>query len=206
MTTWQRRWPEHVGEEIERRSVGQCSPRVGFRTISSLSLEAERPIAPRNHGPSGRKQRRFTMGLSHTRRLSRRSSVAAEADTSVNEPPVALSRSETCHLRPSLSFFGHILSKPGWNRSCRVQCVSADQRFVYVLRSLRDPARHYVGLTSHVARRLEWHNAGQNSHTARNRPWSVVVSIEFKDEATARRFERYLKSGSGRVFATRHFG
>ena len=103
--------------------------------------------------------------------------------------------------RPSLSFFGHILSKPSWNRSCRVECVS-----VYVLRSLRDPTCHYVGLTSDVVRRLEWHNAGQNSHTARNRPWSVVVSIEFKDEGTARRFERYLKSGSGRVFATRHFG
>jgi putative endonuclease len=102
--------------------------------------------------------------------------------------------------------FGHILPKPIWNRSCRIDRVPADQRFVYVLRSLRDPARHYVGLTSNVPRRLEWHNAGQNAHTAKNRPWSVVVSIELKDEETARRLERYLKSGSGRVFATRHFG
>ena len=84
--------------------------------------------------------------------------------------------------------------------------MSADQRFVYVLRSLHDPARHYVGLTSDVARRLEWHNAGQNAHTAKNRPWRVLVSLEFNDEGIARRFERYLKSGSGRVFARRHFG
>jgi len=31
------------------------------------------------------------------------------------------------------------------------------------------------------------------------------VQIEFCDEPTARRFERYLKSGSGRAFAKRHF-
>jgi putative endonuclease len=79
------------------------------------------------------------------------------------------------------------------------------KRFVYVLRSERDPERHYVALTSNVARRLDWHNDGLNVHTARNRPWFVVVSLEFADEQVARRFERYLKSGSGRAFAKRHF-
>jgi hypothetical protein len=34
----------------------------------------------------------------------------------------------------------------------------------------------------------------------------LVVQLEFADEQTARRFERYLKSGSGRAFAKRHFG
>ena len=29
--------------------------------------------------------------------------------------------------------------------------------------------------------------------------------MEFRTEATARRFEKYLKSGSGRAFAKRHF-
>jgi hypothetical protein len=32
-----------------------------------------------------------------------------------------------------------------------------------------------------------------------------VVAIEFTDENRAIRFERYLKSGSGRAFAKRHF-
>ena len=81
-----------------------------------------------------------------------------------------------------------------------------EKRFVYVLRSERDSARHYVGLTSDVAMRLTWHNAGQNAHTASNKSWLVVVAIEFTTETTARRFERYLKSGSGRAFAKRHFG
>jgi putative endonuclease len=79
------------------------------------------------------------------------------------------------------------------------------KRFVYVLRSVPDPARHYVGLTSNLTRRLEWHNAGENVHTARNRPWSIVVLLEFPTEQKARQFERYLKSGSGRAFAKRHF-
>jgi hypothetical protein len=33
-----------------------------------------------------------------------------------------------------------------------------------------------------------------------------MVSVEFPSEQQAGRFERYLKSGSGRAFAKRHFG
>ena len=76
---------------------------------------------------------------------------------------------------------------------------------VYVLRSAAKPERHYVGLTANLQKRIAWHNAGQNVHTARDRPWTVVVSLEFAREKTAMQFERYLKSGSGRAFAKRHF-
>ena len=78
-------------------------------------------------------------------------------------------------------------------------------RFVYILRSESDSARHYVGRTSNVDERLDWHNAGPSGYTVRHRPWSLVVSLEFPDERAAARFERYLKSGSGRAFAKRHF-
>ena len=82
----------------------------------------------------------------------------------------------------------------------------ADQkRIVYVLRSERYPARHYTGLTSNLSERLQWHNGGDWGYGVRYRPWSLVVALEFRTEATARRFEKYLKSGSGRVFAKRHF-
>jgi predicted GIY-YIG superfamily endonuclease len=79
------------------------------------------------------------------------------------------------------------------------------KRFVYVLRSTTHPDRHYVGLTSDVAERLHWHNNGPSGLTVLNRPWSLLVSLEFADAAPAARFERYLKTGSGRAFATRHF-
>ena len=80
-----------------------------------------------------------------------------------------------------------------------------NNRFVYVLRSEVDPSRYYVGLTADVHRRLETHNSGGSQHTATHRPWHVVVAVEFSNQASAARFEQYLKSGSGRAFAKRHF-
>jgi predicted GIY-YIG superfamily endonuclease len=79
-----------------------------------------------------------------------------------------------------------------------------EKRFVYILRSTRDPNRYYTGLTSDVGPRLEAHNAGRCRHTMTGRPWSVDVVIEFRDEARALALERYLKSGSGVAFAKRH--
>ncbi len=79
------------------------------------------------------------------------------------------------------------------------------KRFVYVLRSSIETSHFYVGLTSDVDGRLAEHNAGRCPHTARHRPWQLHVVIQFPDEARASRFERYLKSGSGRAFAKRHF-
>jgi predicted GIY-YIG superfamily endonuclease len=81
----------------------------------------------------------------------------------------------------------------------------APKRFVYVLQSVVNPDRHYTGLTNDVEGRLTWHNSALSGVTVHHRPWAVAVSIEFADEGTAARFERYLKSGSGRAFARRHF-
>lgn len=78
------------------------------------------------------------------------------------------------------------------------------KRFVYVLKNNKHPARYYTGITSDVARRTVEHNAGSCAHTAKYRPWSVDLVIEFPDEGRAVAFERYLKSGSGVAFAQRH--
>ena len=89
-------------------------------------------------------------------------------------------------------------------------CFAAVRRMpakhiVYLLRSLSEPKRPYIGLTHDVDARLAAHNAGRCAHTARYRPWGLVAAIMLADEPTAIRFERYLKSGSGRAFAKRHF-
>ena len=65
------------------------------------------------------------------------------------------------------------------------------RRFVYILRSEKQPARYYSGLTCSVASRVEIHNSGGSQHTARDRPWRVVASIEFADEGSAVAFEKY---------------
>lgn len=72
---------------------------------------------------------------------------------------------------------------------------------VYIIRSDVDPSRYYVGITNDLRTRLEWHNHGPCGHTLSHRPWLVVVSLEFPTEKEAVRFEKYLKSGSGRAFA-----
>ena len=83
--------------------------------------------------------------------------------------------------------------------------MAEDKRSVYVLRSGGSKSRFYVGLTHDVDSRLADHNAGRCPHTARYRPWTIHVTIHFPDEQRALDFERYLKSGSGRAFARRHF-
>ena len=78
------------------------------------------------------------------------------------------------------------------------------KRFVYLLRSELSGCP-YVGMTSNVSRRLETHNSGGSFFTAPHRPWRLAVAVEFPSEDRARTFERYLKTGSGRAFAKRHF-
>ena len=79
------------------------------------------------------------------------------------------------------------------------------RRFVYIIVSVNHPDRRYIGVTADVTRRLAAHNAGQNRSTVRWRPWRLDVCVEFRFERTACRFEKYLKSGAGHAFASRHF-
>jgi predicted GIY-YIG superfamily endonuclease len=73
--------------------------------------------------------------------------------------------------------------------------------YVYILRSLRDPARHYVGVTNDLRARLQKHNAGEVQHTSKYVPLTIKTYLAFEQEKRAVDFEKYLKSGSGRAFA-----
>ncbi len=79
------------------------------------------------------------------------------------------------------------------------------KRIVYLLESLMTPNQRYIGLTSNLDTRLQAHNQGHSPHTRKHRPWRLLVAIEFSDPDSALHFEQYLKSGSGRAFAKRHF-
>jgi predicted GIY-YIG superfamily endonuclease len=78
-------------------------------------------------------------------------------------------------------------------------------RYVYLLQSIADPTKRYIGSTSDLRRRLDEHNEGKSVHTSYWLPWRLVVAIQFADDRRANEFERYLKSGSGHAFAKRHF-
>ena len=76
---------------------------------------------------------------------------------------------------------------------------------VYILVSLTDNSRYYTGLTDDLEARLKAHNAGQVPHTAKYRPWRIETAIAFRSREKAAAFEKYLKSHSGRAFASKHF-
>jgi len=76
--------------------------------------------------------------------------------------------------------------------------------YVYMLQSEADPDRFYVGLTTDLKRRFDEHNSGKSIHTNKYIPWKLVTYIAFSDRKKAEKFEKYLKSGSGRSFARKH--
>jgi len=75
--------------------------------------------------------------------------------------------------------------------------------YVYVLVSETDPKRHYTGLTDDLSARLKAHNSGHLPYTAKYKPWFIDVAIAFRSRQKAREFETYLKSHSGRAFASK---
>jgi putative endonuclease len=78
-------------------------------------------------------------------------------------------------------------------------------KYVYLIHSVADSGERHVGMTSDLKERLKQHNTGRSPRTSNHRPWELVVAVAFQDETNAARFEKYMKSGSGRAFAKRHF-
>ena len=77
--------------------------------------------------------------------------------------------------------------------------------YTYVIESLSDFRQRYIGHTANLRQRLIDHNAGKCPHTSKFVPWKIKVYVAFETIEQAQHFERYLKSGSGHVFAKRHF-
>ena len=46
---------------------------------------------------------------------------------------------------------------------------------------------------------------GGSPHIVKYKPWKLVSSISFESKEKAIEFEKYLKSGSGRVFVKKRF-
>lgn len=77
--------------------------------------------------------------------------------------------------------------------------------YVYRIQSIQFPNEVYVGITEDLVLRMLDHNQGRSPHTSKFRPWELICFLGFPHEAKARAFEKYLKSGSGRAFAKKHF-
>ncbi len=75
--------------------------------------------------------------------------------------------------------------------------------YVYLIESIEDSNRRYVGYTEDPKQRLADHNIGKNVSTAEHRPWRIQTYIAFSTKGRALSFEQYLKSGSGHAFSNK---
>ena len=75
--------------------------------------------------------------------------------------------------------------------------------YVYILQSAIDEKRFYTGFTEDLDSRLKAHNSGNVYHTSKYKPWRIKTAITFTVRQKALEFEKYLKSPSGRAFATK---
>lgn len=77
--------------------------------------------------------------------------------------------------------------------------------YVYILRSLKDDKKSYVGQTNNLKRRLNQHNSNPScAYTKSYMPWEMVFHAAFVDRSRALEFEVYLKSNSGKAFLKKH--
>ena len=59
----------------------------------------------------------------------------------------------------------------------------------------------YVGSTNDLRRRFNSHQSGHVDSTCKHLPAALISYIAVIDEKTARKLERYFKSGSGKASA-----
>ena len=76
--------------------------------------------------------------------------------------------------------------------------------YVYILQSQNSPEQFYVGYTSDLKRRLYEHNHHLSLYTKRYAPWKIKNYMAFENAHTAKLFEQYLKTCSGRRFIKKH--
>lgn len=72
--------------------------------------------------------------------------------------------------------------------------------YVYILQSIALPAQTYIGSTPDLHARMKSHNAGENKHTSKFKPWKIIWVCGFSNKHKAIAFELYLKSSSGIAF------
>ena len=77
--------------------------------------------------------------------------------------------------------------------------------YVYVLQSEKDNL-WYTGYTSDIKNRLLLHNDGKVESTKNRRPLKLIDYERCLNQQDATRREKYLKSGSGKIYLKNRLG
>ena len=75
---------------------------------------------------------------------------------------------------------------------------------MYYIYSLKCVDGYYIGCTNDLKDRVERHKKGQVTATSNRLPTELEFYFALNDKNKAFKFEKYLKSGSGRAFINRH--
>ncbi|MDP3990805.1 MAG: GIY-YIG nuclease family protein [Candidatus Nealsonbacteria bacterium] len=75
---------------------------------------------------------------------------------------------------------------------------------MYYVYSLKCNDGNYIGCTDNLVGRLKRHQSGSIPATEGRLPLKLDFYFAINDKYKAFRFERYLKSGSGRAFLNKH--
>ncbi len=75
--------------------------------------------------------------------------------------------------------------------------------YVYIIRSVANPGQEYIGVSADLRQRLSDHNTGKSKHTSKYFPWKLMWYCAFPSKMTAFKFEKYLKTHSGRAFSNK---
>ena len=94
----------------------------------------------------------------------------------------------------------HIGISTIWSHICKADSVGTMYK-VYLLQSLRDKKKSYVGLTiKDIEIRLKEHNNGLSIYTKTHLPWKLIYFENFYCRVCAEKREQFLKSGFGHRF------
>jgi putative endonuclease len=95
----------------------------------------------------------------------------------------------------------HVQTPEWWNGrpACRQAGAHDKNMMVYALKSI-DKKYIYVGMTDDLDRRVRQHNDGRSRATKPYRPFKLLYSEVHADRQSARKREKYLKSGVGKEF------
>ena len=75
--------------------------------------------------------------------------------------------------------------------------------YVYIL--MCSDNKTYIGCTDDLKNRLERRQKGRIPATVNRLPMKLDFYFAIRDKYKAFEFEKYLKSGSGRAFISKHF-
>lgn len=78
-------------------------------------------------------------------------------------------------------------------------------KYMYYVYLLKLRNNHiYTGSTPDLDTRIKEHKTGQCESTKNIRPIKLVWYCAFRERLAARKFENYLKKGSGQAFRNKH--